>query len=49
MAYGLSTRMFLVAEPAPPRDPAPASPSAAWRLLPRDARLAAVDRHLRAA
>ncbi len=47
MAYGPSTRMFLAAEPRPTPAPALASASAAWKQLPRDARLAAVDLHLR--
>lgn len=48
MAYGLTTRMFLSAEPRPPR-PANTEHSAAWQLLRPEERLKAIERALKAA
>lgn len=42
MAYGVTTRMFLVPEPATPPLPSERSHSA-WRLLNADQRLKAID------
>jgi hypothetical protein len=48
MAYGVTTRMYLVPEPARPQ-PVPERSSNAWRLLGPDERLRVIDRHLRTA
>lgn len=48
MAYGVTTRMFLVPEPVRPR-PVVDTTSHAWRLLGPDERLKAIDRHLKSA
>ena len=49
MAYGLSTRMFLAAEPRPPVETDHERASAVWRQLQRDERLRAIERLLKAA